>query len=264
MRALIFDLDDTLLNRTKRISEDNQRALHRAEAAGYRLVIATSRPARSIQRFVTRSLLDRCITVSLNGAAVWLPGEPSARLYGSLTGSLARLLGALQTGDEALRYSLETDGHRFASSHPLGDAELWEHYAATRDMVIPMGEMDHDQVTKVAVDGFGRAIHQTIALGARFQELRFIPADDHTFVNIVAGHVDKSLTLEAIASTEAIDLSRSIAFGDDLPDVAMFRTVGHAVAMANARPEVKAQASEVIGDCDSDSIARYIDALLAV
>lgn len=40
MRALIFDLDDTLLNRSKRVSHANEAALLHAHEAGFRLIIA--------------------------------------------------------------------------------------------------------------------------------------------------------------------------------------------------------------------------------
>ena len=43
-----FDLDGTLLNSKKEISEANQGALQKLYLAGHKIVIATARPPRSI------------------------------------------------------------------------------------------------------------------------------------------------------------------------------------------------------------------------
>ena len=263
MRALIFDLDGTLLDRSRRVSPANETALLHAKDAGFHLIIATSRPIRSIRRFVPGRLLDAALIISLNGAAVFEPGSRNARLIAPIARELSPLLDAMTATGEPIRFSVETDGHRFASSETLDAASLWDYHNATPDMVVPLEALDPGQTTKVAVDGVGRQIPKTLALAGQFETLRFIPADDHTFVNVVSSRVDKSLTLAGVARNAGIDLSRSVAFGDDLPDLDMFRQVGHSVAMANARPQVKALASEEIGDCDTDTIAAFIHALTA-
>jgi Cof subfamily protein (haloacid dehalogenase superfamily) len=263
MRALIFDLDGTLLDRSRRVSQANQAALLRAQAAGFRLIIATSRPIRSIRRFVPEVVLSHALTISLNGAAVFEPGARDARLIAPITHALDPLLEAMTTTGEPIRFSVETDGHRFASSETLDAEALWTYHNATPDMVMPLEALNAERATKVAADGIGRPIPKTLSLARQFGTLRFIPADDHTFVNIVSSRVDKSLTLTDIARRDDIDLTRSIAFGDDLPDLGLFRHVGRSVAMANAKDEVKALATEEIGDCDTDAIADFIHALLA-
>lgn len=263
MRALIFDLDGTLLDRSRRVSPANETALLQAKEAGFHLIIATSRPIRSIRRFVPEHLLDAAFIISLNGAVVFEPGDSRARLIAPIARELGPLLDAMTGTGEPVRYSVETDGHRFASSERLDAAALLDHHNATPDMVMPLEALDPGQATKVAVDGVGRQIPKTLALAGQFGTLRFIPADGHTFVNVVSRRVDKSLTLIDVARKTGIDLSRSIAFGDDLPDLDLFRQVGHSVAMANAEPQVKALASEEIGDCDTDTIAAFIRDLTA-
>jgi len=258
IRALIFDLDDTLLNRSKTVSAGNLSALDQAVEAGYALVIATSRPIRSIRRFLPPPLLERCITISLNGAVVWPPGVAQPRMFGRIGEALAPLLDAL--GETALpfSYSLETDGHHFGLSHPLPRDVLWSVHSATPEMVIPEEQIDPHQITKVAVDGHGEALHGALALATGFPALRFIPADAHTFLNIVPAHVDKAPTLDVIAGELDLDLDASVAFGDDLPDLGLMSRVGTSIAMANGHEAVRAAADHVIGDCDDDTIAWWI------
>ncbi len=49
-----------------------------------------------------------------------------------------------------------------------------------------------------------------------------------------------------------------ISFGDNHNDLPMFAISDHAVAVANATPEVKTAADEVIGANDTDSVAEWI------
>ncbi len=49
-----------------------------------------------------------------------------------------------------------------------------------------------------------------------------------------------------------------VVFGDDVNDIGMFRAATHAVAVANARQEIKALAHETIGSNEDDSVVRWL------
>jgi Cof subfamily protein (haloacid dehalogenase superfamily) len=258
-RALIFDLDHTLLDRHKRMRPASRHALRAASDAGYRLVIATSRPMRSIRRFLPDDVLATSLIVSLNGAVVHEPGRhDKPRIIGGIEQSLDQLLAALDDTADGITYSVETDGHRFASSVELDPEMLRAIHHATPDLLVALDELNPRQVTKVAADGNGSRLARTLALAGDFPELRFIEAMDRTFVNIVAAGVDKATTLQMLDAAGALTLDASVAFGDDVPDCEMFSVVGRSVAMGNSPAAVKARASDVIGACDTDAIARFV------
>lgn len=52
---------------------------------------------------------------------------------------------------------------------------------------------------------------------------------------------------------------RVVVFGDNRNDIKMFRSAHHAVAVANAVPDLKAHAHEVIGSNLEDSVVRYLE-----
>jgi phosphoglycolate phosphatase-like HAD superfamily hydrolase len=64
MKALIFDLDGTLLNSEKRIGNLTRQALLDCHEAGYRLILATSRPIRAVRQFVEPEILDLCLSIT--------------------------------------------------------------------------------------------------------------------------------------------------------------------------------------------------------
>ena len=55
-----------------------------------------------------------------------------------------------------------------------------------------------------------------------------------------------------------LGVERVVAFGDNLNDIAMLQAADHSVAVANALPQVRDVASEVIGPNTDDSVARWL------
>ena len=88
----------------------------------------------------------------------------------------------------------------------------------------------------------------------------------HGFVNsdwhkITKRGVSKAAGMERLCAALGLDPGEVMAFGDDLADAELLRRVGCGVAMGNAVPEVKRAADAVIGDCDTDAIADFLEKL---
>jgi 3-deoxy-D-manno-octulosonate 8-phosphate phosphatase (KDO 8-P phosphatase) len=65
------------------------------------------------------------------------------------------------------------------------------------------------------------------------------------FRYVYQGHIEKIPILEEIMADAGLAKEQVAYIGDDLTDVVVMRRVGLAIATANARPEVKAQAHYV-------------------
>jgi hydroxymethylpyrimidine pyrophosphatase-like HAD family hydrolase len=74
--------------------------------------------------------------------------------------------------------------------------------------------------------------------------------------------VTKWQGLLLVASAKGIDPSQIIAIGDELNDLPMISQAGLGVAMGNARPQVKAAASRVIGPNSEDGLAKFLEELV--
>jgi 5-amino-6-(5-phospho-D-ribitylamino)uracil phosphatase len=80
------------------------------------------------------------------------------------------------------------------------------------------------------------------------------------FFSIHDARATKDQGIRALQKACGMEDAELVVFGDDVNDIAMFRVADRAVAMANAREEVKAAAHEVIGSNQSDSVLRWIRA----
>src|SRR5439155_13123384 len=76
IRLVAVDLDGTLLNDSKKVSEQTIEALRCLPTRGVRLVIASARPPRSV-RHIYQSLGLDTWQINYNGALIW--DEPGKR-----------------------------------------------------------------------------------------------------------------------------------------------------------------------------------------
>jgi len=69
----------------------------------------------------------------------------------------------------------------------------------------------------------------------------------------------KSAAVAELADRWMISKYEIAAFGDDLNDIDMLKYAGIGIAMDNALDEVKAATGYICGDCDNDSVAKWLE-----
>jgi len=74
-------------------------------------------------------------------------------------------------------------------------------------------------------------------------------------------NANKGNMLKRLAERLDRPLSHIVVFGDYLNDLDMFRVAGRSVAVANALPEVRAEAHETIGHNDEGAVINYLESL---
>ena len=89
MKAIITDLDRTLLHTDKSVSDDTVQVLTRCREKGIRILAASARPLRDLHRFYGYLGFD-AITAT-NGAVVQLPRFSCAMAAASSWNPAARL-----------------------------------------------------------------------------------------------------------------------------------------------------------------------------
>lgn len=256
MKALVFDLDDTLLDSAKRIGPRTRRALDDWLADGREIVLATSRPIRKVRAFIPAELFRRCEIITMNGAVQHSGGRQTYKAPG-LGDAGRRIVERFPVG-HAVHVTAELDGEVFAANYHSTESELLEWNAATPDMILPWEAVDFSRVAKIALSRWGPAMHDLMPwLESLACDL--IMAEDGKFINVVARGVDKAPTLRRHLEAKGWGRREIAIFGDDLPDVKMMALTDHAVAMANAKPAVKAAAHHILGHCDADEIGPYIE-----
>jgi hydroxymethylpyrimidine pyrophosphatase-like HAD family hydrolase len=82
-------------------------------------------------------------------------------------------------------------------------------------------------------------------------------------LEISAAGVSKASALARLCRRHGIAPSEVVAFGDMPNDLPLLGWAGHAVAVANAHPDVIAAADEVTTSNDGDGVARVLERLFS-
>lgn len=268
---IALDLDGTLLNSDKQLSEGNRRALERAYEAGYAIVPTTGRFYGGCPACIRELPFIRYI-ITINGAEV----------------------ADLQTGE--VIYSAEIPNERALAVYEAMDSEnvLYDCYqhnaafmsAAHKERIDDMVSSDHyremlhrlrkpvpdlkaflrengEDVQKIQLFTVDRALrlHLMETLPTMFEGLAVSSSViDNIEINDCRAH--KGAALLALADHLGLRREDTFAFGDGLNDLTMLREAGIGFAMENGEAEVKAVADRVTAGCDEDGVARGIEAIL--
>ena len=97
------------------------------------------------------------------------------------------------------------------------------------------------------------------SLNMYFQEDISMPG--YYWLQIYRAGSNKGIMLEHLARRLGFPLSRVVAFGDYVNDLDMFKVAGKSIAVANALPEVKNAANQVIGSHEQGAVIEYLESL---
>ncbi|KRL48597.1 hypothetical protein FD37_GL001056 [Levilactobacillus spicheri DSM 15429] len=101
------------------------------------------------------------------------------------------------------------------------------------------------------------------AFRALFGERYYIVRSQPYFLEVLNRQADKGHGLTDLMTHLGLESDELVGIGDEANDLPMFTTVGTAVAMGNAHPEIQQAADWVTADNDHDGVAQAIDRLLA-
>ena len=253
-RLIVTDLDGTLLDDDKEISDRTAAVLARAEAAGAKVVIATGRPMRFVLHLRDRVPAD--VALCANGGLVvdLHSGEVvrSHLLDGQRVRALAEELRAAGSefamAVEGPEFGMLAEWHYPRIQLPDEDRRTLEELVAVPAVkLLIRPEPGHfDDVLEVLTQRYSDVLLATDSGVAGLIEVS------------LAG-VSKGTVIGALAAEWGIAPEEAIAFGDMPNDLAMLRWAGHGVAMADAHPDLLAEADEVAPANTEDGVAAVLE-----
>jgi Cof subfamily protein (haloacid dehalogenase superfamily) len=259
---VVSDVDGTLLTDEKKLSNANYLAVQRLSSAGIGFTLVSARPPTGL------TALARSLSLSLpygacNGAAICLP---NGRVLRSRPVPRLTMLRVLDLLDE-MRVSARTfaDNGWFVTD-PNGpyiayEANVLGHRPnvisslvdAPGDCLKIVGASDEFDQLRICEERFQRELPEVQAVRSR-----------PFFLDITAAAVTKGRFVLDIAEFCALDPARIAVVGDMNNDIPMFEVAGRTIAVANASPELKARAQDVMLRSNNEGgFAEAVEALLA-
>jgi len=239
-RLLALDLDDTLLTKDKRVSEENRKWIKHAEDAGVIVMFATGRGRQTVKHLLEELKLTGPM-VLVNGAEVWANGE--------------RLLGRYFIGKEEIRQL-----HDLATRH---NAKFWGYSA---DSLTQMRDWTEEMFDKEWLK-FGIRQDDLPIIEQLREQAKKLPNVEITrsaTVNMEVSlkGISKESGVRKVCEHFNIEMDEVMAMGDNLNDYQLIKSAGLGVAMGNADPKLKEVADVITDHHEKDGVAKAIQRYL--
>lgn len=268
IKLIALDLDGTLLDSRKRVSQRNLDALEKARRMGVLIVPVTGRPAQGLPQAVL-DLPGLRYAVTSNGATIRDLQENRYLLEKHLTpADCLRVLEACADFDMIREVFREGVGYLTQGDRDI----LWARYEGTPMMEYVLGTR---RVLPGSLEEFLREDDRPLeelffltdspevkeALRQRLSALPDISFADPApkDLEVMVGGINKGEALIYLLDLLGIDPQETMAIGDGGSDLPLLKAAGIGVAMDNALPFVKEAADWVTASCDADGVALALE-----
>jgi len=260
IRLLAIGVDGTLLRSDGRLSQGDAHACRAAQRAGCVVVLATTRPPRSVRSLV-QALGIVAPMINYNGAVIWNPLDDRPQYHEALDGGVAlQIIRAVRQAAPDLLITAEVldrwftdrlDPSRLApSAQPIepdgvGPFEEFLTGPATQLTLFP---------TPLQAAAVYAVLHE------RFWQKGLIALfpEEVGIIRVTNRLVDKGIALQRIAQRMGVPRQAVMAIGDGPNDQGMVGWAGLGLAVANGSPALRQLADAVVASNDDHGVARAI------
>lgn len=249
MKAIITDLDRTLLRSDRTISNYTQNILQKCRDAGMYIAVATARPEKSIAAYQKQIAFDAIAT--LNGAKIFIGDTvienpiPQADAEGILT----RLMAIPD-----IMISVETGEGLFSSvDRPEWKAKFFPDFPKLPTEK-PLYKILVSREKALSL----RDIEDTLT------ENTYCTAANRTLFQIMSRKATKWNGICTLLKQFGVSEKEVVYFGDDEDDLIPIQRCGMGVTVANAYPNILAAADHTAKSNDEDGVARFIEEMILV
>lgn len=259
---IISDLDGTLLNSNKDVSDRNLKSLQDWTNCGGDFTIATGRSIISASHRI-KDLPITCQSVVFNGGILYDYSLNKIEFKFELSSQYRDLVATVLKKYPEVGVEIMTDGLIYLPSRN----DIVECHMAKEDLEnvdCTFDDMPQKSAIKILFGVPTKQVEDFLnQINAFFNpELFYSVRTDENYCEIMPSGVNKGSGLERLKGINNDCWDCVIAFGDFFNDLPLFEKANFSIATANAPAEVKRCADFVVSSNDCDAIAEGIDLLL--
>ena len=260
-----MDLDGTLLNDAKEITQGNREALERTLGRGHGVIITTGRPLKSALAQARRLGLDKpgCYTIAYNGAMVYDWSKQDNVFTRAL--EIPAVIRVFEKAN-AIGEHIQTYDSFDVLVEKRGDDEALRRYCQMVSMTYRVIDNVHTDLKENPVKCLVINYEKKDGLLQMQQWIREnMPEMDcffscEQFLEVVPKGMNKGEAVKMLCKLLDVEIENAVACGDAANDLAMLKAAGIGVAMINGSDEVKAVADYITTrDNNHDGVAEAAD-----
>lgn len=261
-KLIALDMDGTLLNEKKLITERTKNTIREAREKGVTVVLSTGRPIAGVNRYLEEldMFTDNDYVLSFNGALVQKTKSKEVISNVTVTGKDLKYLYNLskELGVNIHAFS-EVDGliTPKESKYTNVEAEINNiKYTVTDldsraddEVIVKIMMIDEPEILEKAIEKLPKEVYE------KYTVIRSAPF----FLEFMNNKANKGVGLELLAKHLNVNKDEVIAIGDAGNDMHMIEYAGLGVAMENAFQEVKDKANYITDSNENDGVAKVIE-----
>ena len=264
IKAIFIDIDGTLRNSNKELSQRTINAVKRTTDNGILVILCSGRPRKYTEQISRECFASKYIITSSGGNIYDYNNEI---IFVNEMNKEALIHLYEIANPKGVRYIMNVGEGRVVNKvkHPDQETKLTENikdFVYNNPVVqctIAASNFDNiknlipeiEKVKNVEIKNRHKAL-----LDDKFKD------DKTIFCDIANINSNKGTAIKKLLEILNIKKEDTIAIGDDNNDLAMFEQVGYKVAMENAIDIVKENADEITLSNDEDGVAVYLEKLL--
>ena len=261
-KLVAIDMDGTLLNSDKKVSERNRQAIEKAVEMGAMVVISTGRGFTGIENHLNDLGLnkDGQYALTMNGGAAYncftrepltqigLKGQDLHKVY-----ELSKVLGVkiqAYTLDKCLAEA-ESEYTAFEREHIGTEINIIDFCKDIKkdDDIMKVLLMEEPSILDEKIKLIPKEIMQ------EYNVVKSLPM----CLEILNKSCNKGIGLKELIEKLGISSDEVIAIGDEGNDYEMIEFAGLGVAMGNANPRIKEISNYITDTNDNDGVAKVIE-----
>lgn len=260
-KLIAVDMDGTLLNEEKEISNRTRKAIDRLKEDGKKVVLATGRPLNGVMKYLEELNLfdENDYVVAFNGALVQNTKTKKAIYKKTLSLDAYKELYKLSQQLRVNIHALTDDCVLTPRNNPFTEIE-----SNINQIPIIEGAIDDIDastiIVKVMFIDEPKILDEIIPLiPASISEKYSILRSAPYFLEFLDKSVNKGVGVSAIVKELGYKSEEVICVGDAGNDLDMIRYAGLGVAMGNAFDEIKREADYITHTNEEDGVAYVIE-----
>ncbi|MFK4785975.1 Cof-type HAD-IIB family hydrolase [Fusobacterium sp. MFO224] len=260
-KAVITDLDGTLLNSKHEISDYSKKIIKKIIDKGIKFIIATGRHHKDAMCFKEQLGADSFL-ISANGSVVH-DYKNNPVINNTIPENYAEYFLNLDLEEEIMQNVYTFD--KWYVNVDVPEVNEFHKESGFAPNVVELRKIRKDNISKFAyICRDSRVLDELEAKLKKDKDIADkidITASLDVCLEIMGKGVSKGKAISQILEKEGISLEETIAFGDGLNDKEMLELVGKGLIMGNASEKLKEALpnNEVIGTSDEDSEAKYLE-----
>jgi Cof subfamily protein (haloacid dehalogenase superfamily) len=265
-KVIATDLDGTLLNAEHQLDPYTIDTVRRLDRDGLQFVIATGRHYGDVAGI--RDVLGiRPYLITSNGARVHAPDDTAIHAQDIEPDVVRRIVRPEVVGTHGrVIVNLFTERGWLIDRDAPHLLDFHQDSGFGYD-VIDIASHDGADVAKVLLIGEPADLAEVAAqLRARFGDALYVTYSLPDCLEVMAANVSKGRALSAVLERLGVERGHCIAFGDNMNDIDLLETAGHAFMMNNANPDLIALLPHIprIGNNFDAGVAHHLRSLFSL